>query len=193
MNYASFLVMADPKRWTVVDTEFLQDCKVFSVSRMHARSPHTGETHPFFSIDSAGWVNVVPITPDGEVVMIRQYRHGSSQVTLETPGGLVDPGETPAEAAARELLEETGYRARELSSLGSVNPNPALFRNRLHAFVAHDAVQVAEIRNEGTEETVVELVDRDRLRRLARDEGVDHALVMAVLYRLELYESSKEG
>jgi ADP-ribose pyrophosphatase len=184
--------MTDPKRWTVVQTEFLQDCRVFSVSRLHARSPHTGQSHPFFCIDSPEWVNVVPITPQGEVVMIRQYRHGSSEVTLETPGGLVDPGEQPVEAAARELLEETGYRARELSSLGEINPNPALFRNRLHAFVGHDAEKVAPIQNGQTEETVVELVDRERLRELARSGGVDHALVMAVLYRLELERSLEE-
>lgn len=184
--------MTDPKRWTVVETEFLQDCRVFSVSRMHARSPHTGRTHPFFSIDSAEWVNVVPITPNGEVVMIRQYRHGSSEVTLETPGGLVDAGERPADAAARELLEETGYRASELTSLGEVNPNPALFRNRLHAFVARDVIKVAPIQNGSTEETVVELVDRERLRELARNGGVDHALVMAVLYRLDLHDASEE-
>ena len=184
--------MTDPKRWTVVETEFLQDCRVFSVSRLHAVSPHTGRSHPFFCIDSPDWVNVVPITPKGEVVMIRQYRHGSSAVTLETPGGMIDPGELPADAAARELLEETGYRARELSPLGEINPNPALFRNKLHAFVAHGVEKVAPIQNGTTEETVVELVGPDRLRELAREGGVDHALVMAVLYRLELEQRPRE-
>ena len=181
--------MTDPKRWTVVETEFLQDCRVFSVSRLHSRSPHTGRSHSFFCIDSPDWVNVVPITPDGEVVMVRQYRHGSAQITLETPGGLIDPGEQPVVAAARELLEETGYRARELSPLGEISPNPALFRNRLHAFIARDVVRVAPVRNGSTEETVVELVGRDRLRALLHEGVVDHALVMAVLYRLELEQS----
>ena len=90
------------------------------------------------------------------------------------------------------MLEETGYRARNLSPLGGINPNPALFRNRLHAFIAHDVECVAPIQNGNTEETVVELVGRDRLRELARDGGVDHALVMAVLYRLDLEQSRVE-
>ena len=184
--------MTDPKRWTVVETEFLQDCKVFSVSRLHARSPHTGRSHPFFRIDSSDRVNVVPITPSGDVVMIRQFRHGSSEVTLETPGGLIDPGERPVDAAARELLEETGYRARSLSPLGGINPNPALFRNKLHAFIAHDVECVAPIQNGNTEETVVELVGREELRERVRAGSVDHALVMAVLYRLELEQSRVE-
>ena len=76
--------------------------------------------------------------------MVRQYRHGAGQLTLETPGGLIDPGETPAEAAARELLEETGYAADEIVSLGAVNPNPALFSNRLHGFLARGAQRVRE-------------------------------------------------
>jgi len=180
--------MFDPKRWTVEKTELLQDCRVFSVSRTRSRSPHTGQPHSFFRIDSSDWANIVPITPEGGVVMIRQYRHGADRVTLETPGGLVDSGETPAEAAARELLEETGYRAGEITPLGMVNPNPAFFGNRLHAFVARNSVQVAQIRNEGIEETVVEIVTREQLRHFVRDGTVDHALVVAALYLLDLHE-----
>ena len=180
--------MSDPKRWTIEKTELLQDCRVFSVSRTRTRSPQTGQPHSSFRIDSSDWANIVPITPEGEVVMVRQYRHGSNRVTLETPGGLVDSGETPAEAAAREMLEETGYRAREITPLGTVNPNPAFFGNRLHAFVARDSVRVAPIDNEEIEETVVEVVTREQLRRFVRDGAVDHGLVIAALYLLDLHE-----
>ena len=96
--------MSGPTRWTALETEFLQDCAVFSVSRTLSESPRTGDRHDFFRIDSADWVNVVPITATGEIVMVRQYRHGSREITLEIPGGMVDPGETPAQAAGRELL-----------------------------------------------------------------------------------------
>ena len=71
--------------------------------------------------------------------MVRQYRHGSRRCTLEIPGGLVDPGETALQAAQRECLEETGYRIRTVHALGVLNPNPALFTNRLHSFWAEDA------------------------------------------------------
>lgn len=178
--------MSQPRRWTTVESEPLQDCRVFSVHRVRARSPHTGSEHDFFAIDSSDWVNIVPITPDGCVVMVRQYRHGSREITLETPGGLIDPGETPVEAAARELLEETGYAAGEWVPLGGVNPNPALFRNRLHGFLARDVRRVAEIRNESTEETHVELVPLDAMREHVRAGRVDHALVIAVAYLYDL-------
>jgi 8-oxo-dGTP pyrophosphatase MutT (NUDIX family) len=184
-------MMSDPKRWTVDETELLQDCRVFSVSRTRTRSPHTGQPHSFFRIDSSDWANIVPITPEGRVVMVRQYRHGAGRVTLETPGGLVDSGESPAEAAAREMLEETGYRAGEITSLGAVNPNPALFGNRLHAFVARDSVRVAEVQPDETEETVVEVVTQEQLRGFVRDGTVDHALVIAALYLLELHDDTQ--
>jgi 8-oxo-dGTP pyrophosphatase MutT (NUDIX family) len=174
--------MGVPRHWQVVETERLQDCKVFSVSRSLVRSPRTGEVHPFFRIDSAEWVNVVPVTRDQEVVMVRQYRHGSGEVTLEIPGGMVDPGETPAEAAARELLEETGYRAERIAPIGSVNPNPALFGNRCHTFLASAAVRVAEIQNTRLEETSVELVSAADIPGHLREGRIDHALVVAALY-----------
>ena len=181
-------MMSDPKRWTVEKTELLQDCRVFSVSRTRSRSPHTGQSHIFYRIDSSDWANIVPITPEGGVVMVRQYRHGADRVTLETPGGLVDSGESPVEAAAREMLEETGYRAGEITPLGAVNPNPALFGNRLHAFVARDSERVAQVQSGETEETVVEVVTREQLRRFVRDGTVEHALVVAALYLLDLHE-----
>jgi 8-oxo-dGTP pyrophosphatase MutT (NUDIX family) len=130
---------------------------------------------------------VVPVTSDDQIVMVRQYRHGCEEITLEIPGGMVDPGENPAEAAARELLEETGYRAREVSPLGVVNPNPALFANRCYTLLARDVERVAEIRNDGgTEETVVELVPRAELHDRLRAGDIDHALVVAALLWFEL-------
>jgi len=178
--------MDGPKPWTRLASEALQDCRVFSVHRVRARSPRTGGEHDFYTIDASDWVNIVALTPDDCVVMVRQYRHGADRVTLETPGGMVDPGETPAQAAARELLEETGYAADEVVSLGGVNPNPALFSNRLHGFLARGARKVREVRNESTEETHVELVPLARMREEVRAGLVEHALVIAVAYLYEL-------
>lgn len=111
-------------------------------------------------------------------------------MTLEIPGGLVDPGESPAEAGARELLEETGYRVGRLTSLGSINPNPALFVNRCHMLVAENCESVAPIQNSATEETIVELLPRAELPETLRNGGIDHALVVAALYYFELWRSS---
>ncbi len=186
---ATFDVMSQPPAWKLVDTEILQDCAVFRVGRSLARSPRTGRVHPFYRIDSSDWVNVVPATTGGEIVMVKQFRHGSREVTLEVPGGLVDPGETPVEAAARELLEETGYRARTLVSLGVVNPNPALFGNLCHTYLARDVERVSEVQSVGLEETTVELVPRSELVQRLRRGEINHALVVAALYWYELSEA----
>ncbi len=183
--------MSKPKPWAEIERLLLQDCRVFTVSRSLARSPHTGEHHPFYRIDSADWVNIVALTDQDEIVMVRQYRHGEGEVTLEIPGGIVDPGEDGATAAARELLEETGYLAGAVARLGVVNPNPALFGNRTETYVARGVRRVAEIQNGQTEETVVELIPRSKLRAHAREGRISSALVIAALYWFELHASGE--
>jgi ADP-ribose pyrophosphatase len=175
-----------PLRWCRVGAEPLEDCRVFQVERVHQRSPRTGRVHSFYCLESPDWVNVVPFTPDHEVVMVKQYRHGSDTVTLEIPGGIVDPGEAPALAARRELLEETGYGRGTLTPLGDVSPNPALFANRLHCFALRGVVRVAEIANEGHEETEVELVPWREIPARVRSGEIDHALVLAAFHQLGL-------
>jgi 8-oxo-dGTP pyrophosphatase MutT (NUDIX family) len=185
---ATLRAMQDPPSWDVVEHEQLQDCAVFRVMRSLSRSPRTGQLHPFYAIEADPWVNVVPLTASGEIVMIRQWRHGSRAVTLEIPGGIVDPGESPADAAVRELREETGFGGGRLEPLGSVNPNPALFGNRLHTFVARDVVRLGAAENHGLEETAVVLVPRGSLAGLLRSGAIDHALVVAGLCRFLLAE-----
>jgi 8-oxo-dGTP pyrophosphatase MutT (NUDIX family) len=166
----------------VLASEPRADYRVFSVSALECERDEGGAPHTFFRIDSVDWANVIPVTTSGELVMIRQFRHGAAKVTLEIPGGMVDPGESPADAAARELLEETGYRAGRIVALGSVSPNPALFGNRLHSFLAEGCEKVADVANDHAEETVVELVARADVRRLLAQGAIDHALVMAAFH-----------
>ena len=123
------------------------------------------------------------LRPDQEVVFVRQYRHGSDALSLEIPGGMVDPGEAPVVSAARECLEESGFRASHLTSLGILNPNPAVFNNRLHTFVAENVVVDGDIQNTATEQTEVVLVPVVELTNYLLDGRIDHALVAATLWR----------
>jgi ADP-ribose pyrophosphatase len=171
--------MGDTNVWRVLHERHLASYRVFAVTELGCARVDTGHSHTFYRIDSVDWVNVVPVTADGRLVMVRQYRHGLGHATLEIPGGLVDPGESPLDTAARELLEETGYRAGNVELLGTVSPNPALFGNRLHSYVATGCELVGEIENDENEHTTVELLHPDQLDAKLLAGEIDHALVHA--------------
>ena len=101
------------KSWKRKQSRLLQKTRILDFCEATDISPYTEKEHCFVFIDSLKWVNLVPITEQHEIVMIRQYRHGSQRVTLEIPGGMVDAGEEPRKAAVRECQEETGYIVKE--------------------------------------------------------------------------------
>jgi 8-oxo-dGTP pyrophosphatase MutT (NUDIX family) len=176
------------KSWPIVDREAIGDYRIFSLRKDTSRSPKTGNTHDFFVVESPDWINVVPITPDGQVILIRQYRHGTEEVTIEIPGGMVDlTDSSPAESARRELLEETGYVAGELVLIGSVAPNPAFLNNRCYTYLALDARRVGEPQLDGTEDIEFELVPAAKLPELVVTGKITHSLVIAAFYFYEQY------
>ena len=142
---------AESPAWRRTRSETVADCRVFRVRRDLSVCPRTGREHDFYVLTAGDWSNVIPLTADNEVVMIEQYQHGSEDVTLEIPGGMVDLEESPHHAAVRETLEETGYVAREVIALGCVRPNPAIHDNWLHTFLARDVRQERVPVHESTE------------------------------------------
>jgi hypothetical protein len=181
-----------PVRWTKLEDEPIQDCRVFSVRRIRARSPRTGDAHDFFAIDSSDWVNVVAITPDERVVMVRQFRHGAGRLTLETPGGLVDPGETPAAAARASCSRRRVCGGRDRAARRGEPESRAVQQSTARVPRARRK-RVGDVRNESTEETYVELVPLSDLREEVRAGRVDHALVIAIAYLYELDSSLGVG
>ena len=180
------------RNWKRQQTTPLQKTRILDLCEVADVSPYSGKTHHFVLIDSMAWVNMVPITEKEEVVMIRQFRHGSQQVTLEIPGGMNDPAESPAEAALRECHEETGYSAKVAHCLGELNPNPALFNNTLYTFYGFVAQSAPSEYSSETEKTEVELVPIDALKPLLLDGRIDHALVCATLWRFLYMWERKE-
>lgn len=166
------------KPWKCIRSRPAQSFRVFSIRTDKTISPRTGIEHDFYVIESRDWINIIPLTTDHQVIMIRQYRHGSREVTLEIPGGLVDPGDTPEKAAARELLEETGYRAKKWTQIGVVNPNPALFNNRCYTFLAQDIKKMAAPTPDQTEDIEVVLIPLKKIPGLILKGEIDHAMVI---------------
>jgi 8-oxo-dGTP pyrophosphatase MutT (NUDIX family) len=133
-------------------------------------------------------VNVIALTKQGTLLYVRQFRFGIQRVTLEIPGGMIDPDETAEHAAVRELREKTGYESPAWSSLGWVDPNPALLGNRCYTFVAKDCV-LAEAQASGPQEQIsVEEQDLSEVPKLIAAGEITHALVAVAFMRFDLHQ-----
>jgi ADP-ribose pyrophosphatase len=178
--------VADP--WVRRGKRRMLETKIFGIDSHALVHPRTGHEHEFWILDAPDWCNIVPLTKAGEVVMVRQQRHGIGTETLELPGGMIDPEDpSPLEAARRELLEETGYRAGEIVPTGVIAPNPAMQTNRCWSFLARDVELVGAPRLDGGEDIDVVLVPyREIPGRVARGEIAHALVVVAFAYALGL-------
>jgi|CXWL01.1.fsa_nt_gi 8-oxo-dGTP pyrophosphatase MutT (NUDIX family) len=172
--------------WHRGSIEVLYSHFLFELQRR--RLERAGESRDVLVLHSADWVQVVPVLPDGRILLIRQWRYGSESFHLEFPGGLVDPGETPRRAAERELLEETGYRAAGWHLLGELDPNPAILDNRLHIFAAEGLERVGEIAGDEDEEIELVPVAAAEVPELFRRGEMRHGLMLAAWALFELRE-----
>ncbi|HET8567558.1 MAG TPA: NUDIX hydrolase [Candidatus Limnocylindria bacterium] len=175
--------MPDP--WRLVRRSLVRDFRVVTAYAAVFADPRDGSEHDRVILGSPDWINVLAITPADEAVLVRQFRFGVGATSLETPGGLLDDGEEPAACAARELEEETGYRARSLRPLGWIHPNPALQTNRAHLFLALGCERAHAGRPDRTEDIAVELHPRERLRALVEAREITHAITVAACYLAE--------
>jgi ADP-ribose pyrophosphatase len=155
--------------WQTDRSEPVVDCRIFTVRHDFSHIPGSDRKGDFYVLESRDWVNILPITNDGKVLLVAQYRHGSGTFSLETPGGIVEAGESPEAAAARELREETGYTARSFRVLGQTDANPAFMTNRFTAVLAEGAEQTDPTAWDEHEELEPCLVALDELPELLKN------------------------
>jgi len=176
--------MSAPSRWSVRHEELHADCRVFRVFKERCHHPLDHREGDFFVLRSRDWVLALPVTDDGRIVMVRQYRFGTRDLSTEAPGGIMEADEDPRVTAARETEEETGFTGGRARLLGTCAPNPAIQANRCH-FVLLEGVRPAGRRapDEHEEIQVLALLPKVALAA-ALANPAQHSLALLALYRL---------
>lgn len=174
-----------PARWEKRGHTLQAKTAVFDVQRVNYRHPARGTEKDFVVMRAPDWVNVVALTPAGALVLVRQFRFGVDEFSLEIPGGVMEAGEDPVAAGLRELREETGFVGKNARLLGRVHPNPAIQSNTCHLVFVEDAVQTEEFEWDEHEEIEVTTRPADEVLALARSGAITHALVLDALFLFE--------
>lgn len=175
--------------WPKLSSQPLGNFKIFTLRADRKISPRTQTEHDFFVIDSNPWVNVIAVTPNQELVMVEQYRHGSNTVELEIPGGMIDAKDaSPVAAGVRELREETGYACANARLLGEIFPNPAIMSNVCYTVLVEDCRLAHAVEFDSGEDLITKLVPVADLPRLVAEKKISHSLVVVALYHFELWQ-----
>jgi ADP-ribose pyrophosphatase len=175
--------------WKTIRSTSVGDFRIFKIRSDVKISPRTGKEHDFYVLDSFNWVNVVAVTPEQQLVMVEQYRHGSNTLELEIPGGMMDAGETdPVATAVRELREETGYEGENARLLGRVWSNPAILNNRTYTVLIENCRLQHAVEFDSGEDISTSLVPVAEIPKFVADEKIGHPLVIVALYYFDLWQ-----
>lgn len=175
------------KPWKQIATKKLGDFRIFTIRSDIRISPRTGKEHDFFVIDSVNWVNVIAVTPEKELVMVEQFRHGSETVELEIPGGVMDASDvSEIETGIRELREETGYEGENAKVIGKIFPNPAIMSNTCFTVLVENCRLKHEVEFDSGEDLITRLVPIADIPKLVSTGKIAHSLVVTALYYFEL-------
>ncbi len=177
------MMKTDDRKWEILHSEYLIKRPWLTARRDHVKLPTGAECPEYYILEYPDWINVIAITREGKFVMVRQYRHGIQETHYELCAGVMDSGETPLEAARRELYEETGFGGGEWSEFMTTCPNPSSMNNTSHTFLAIGVEQISTQHLEATEDITVHFFERDEVVAMLRDDLIRQALMVAPLWK----------
>lgn len=170
------------EKWATLEREYLFKRPWLTARKDKVQLPDGRVFDEFYILEYPTWVNVIALTPEGRMVMVRQYRHGLQDVFVELCAGCVEPGEEPLAAAKRELLEETGYAGGEWEALDVLSANPTSMTNLNHTFIARGVTLQGEQHLDESEDIAVELYSQEEVKTMLRRNEIKQALMAAPLW-----------
>jgi len=171
-----------PARWDKLGDSVLTHTRIFDLRTAHYRHPVRKTERDFYVVHSPDWVNVIALTPDHQLVLVKQFRFGVDNFSVEIPGGVMDLGEEPVAAGLRELREETGYTGQNARIIGRVHSNPAILSNACHIIFVEQAVPTTELAWDADEEIEVLTAPVDEVMAWAHSGRITHSLVLDALF-----------
>lgn len=175
----------DKLKWKLLSSEYLFKDNWATLRADTCQMPDGTIIKPYYVLEYPDWANVIALTEDNQVILIRQYRHAAAEVILELPGGCIEKGESPEEGTKRELLEETGFKFENFELLSTLYANPATGNNKTFCYLATGGRKVQEQNLDGGEEILVELVSINKLKELVMENQFGQALhVSGIFYAL---------
>ncbi len=174
-------------KWKVLSSRYLFDDQWFKVKAERCETPEGKIVDPYYVYEFPTWVATLPVAENGEIILVKQYRHALGEICIELPGGCVDATDKSLQdAAARELLEETGYGFSSYEYLGRISPNPSTNSNLLHMFLARGGKKIGQQKLDDNEEIELIKVSLQELKQLLRDKKIVQAMhVSCIMYGLE--------
>jgi ADP-ribose pyrophosphatase len=180
-----------PMAWKHLRSENGPHLRIFQVRYDWMENPRNAEILQTVILECRDWVNIVALTPENRLIMVEQYRFGAGKVTLEVPAGVMEPDETPKQAAQRELQEETGYTTNDWTYLGWVDPNPAFMNNRCHHWVARNVVKTHQTALDAGEAILVRDVSLADVQQAIRNGTCRSSLGLIALS--QIFDIWKDG